>query len=359
MKAKTKAKFMKILKELELRKGITKEEIRPSIVKKEAIVKEIMDLLKKYKTIAIVDLERTPSRQYKEIKRKLSKRAFIKMYKNRLFLRAAEKVGLKNVDLLKPYLTGSNVFIFTDMNAYELTLLLNKLATKRYAKPGDIATEDIYIPAGPTGIPPGPMLSVFGKFRIPTQVREGIIWVAKDTRVVKAGEEINPDLIALLQKLDIAPMEVKLRVKAVWDEGVVIPAEELVIDIDAFKDELMKAVNIAREVAVETALPLPDVLPEIIRRAYIRATALVAEAGFVTPETAEQVFKAAITKAMVLGAILSTKAPDLGIEVALPAVAPAAAPQPAEEKKEEEEEEEKEEEVSEEEIAEGIASLFG
>jgi len=360
MKGKTKAQLLKVLRKLEESKKVTKHRVRPAILRKQQIVQEIRDLLRKYRCIAIISLDGVPTPQYKKIKQELSKYGFIKVYKNSIFLRAAREEGIANVDELEKYLVGTNAFMFTNMNPYELALLLDKLIAPKYAKPGDTATDDIYLPEGPTGIPPGPMLSVFGKLRIRTQVREGVIWIAKETKVASAGDEISPELASLLRKLNIKPVVVKLRPRVVWEEGNVIPAEQLRVDVDAFKNDLLQAVSVVREVAIEAALPLPEILPEIIARAYRRAAVLAGEAGFVTPETAAEVFKRAMTKALALALQLKQSAPDLGIEVDVQVPAtPAVAGAPTEEKEKEEEEEEEEEEVSEEEIAEGISSLFG
>ena len=358
MKGSTRAKLIKLLKELEAREKIkAKPKIRPALIKKQQLVNEIKELLKKYKVLAIIDLYKTPTPQYKRIKFELEKYGFVKVYKNVLVKRAMEELGLPGVKELEPYLTGTNAFVFTNLNPFELSIMLDKLVEMKYAKPGDVATDDIYLPQGPTGIPPGPMLSVFGKLRVPTQVREGVIWIAKDTRVAKAGDTISPELASLLRKLDIKVIAVKLKLKAVWDSGLVIPAEKLKVDIESFKNELMTAVRAAREVAIEVAMPLPDIMPEVISRAVRRAIALASEAGFVTPETAEFVIRSAISKALALAAAIAPKAPELELKIQ---VAAAPAPKPEEGKKEEEEEKEEEkEEVSEEEIAEGIASLFG
>ncbi len=357
MKGNTRAKMLKLLEKLSKEEKVQKTRVRPAIVKKQATVGELKKLLQNYKTIGFIDLEGIPTPQYKQIKKELEKYGFIKVYKNSLFLRAAKEIGLRNLDKLEPYLTGTNAFIFTNLNAYELVLMLEKHTALRYAKPGDKATDDIYLPQGPTGIQPGPMLSVFGKLKVPTQVREGIIWIAKDTRVAKAGDAISPELASLLRKLGIRPIHVKLRLKVVWDNGLVLPSDKLVVNIEEFKNELIGAVSVAKELAAEAALPLPEVLPGAIARAHLRAIALISEIGLLTPETAEIVIRSALSKALVLAANLAQKVPDLGLSISLPPTAPQPQAAPAEEKKEEEEEEK--EEVSEEEIAEGISSLFG
>ncbi|MCD6324520.1 MAG: 50S ribosomal protein L10 [Desulfurococcales archaeon] len=356
MKGSTKASMLKALQLVKSKESTKKERVRKAIVEKSRVVEEIKQYLSKYGVIAIFDLEGIPSSQYKKIKSELERYGPIKVYKNNVFLRAAKDVGIPGIDELAQYLTGVNAFLFTEANPYEVALKVEKVVAPKFAKPGDKAESDIYVPEGPTGIPPGPMLSVFGKLKIRTQVREGIIWIAKETKVAGPGDEISSDLASLLRKLGIKPIMVRLKIKAVWDRGKLYSAEDLRIDVESFKGDVLQAVAAAREVAVEAAMPLPDIMPLIISRAYRRAEMLAAEAGFVTPSTAESVFRVAVGRAMALAVEVVKREPEIGIEVAVQA------PQlqqetKAEEKKEEEEEEEKE--VSEEEIAEGIGSLFG
>ncbi len=359
MKGSTRSKLIKLLKELERREKEKKPKIRHALLKKQAIVEEIKKLFSQYGVVAIIDLFKVPTPQFKRLRKELEKYGFIKVYKNSLFLRAMKDLNLKGIDELSTYLTGTNAFLFTNMNPFELALIIDKLSDMRYAKPGDVATDDIYLPQGPTGIPPGPMLSVFGKLRVPTQVREGNIWIAKEVRVAKKGDVISPELASLLRKLGIKVIEVKLKIKAVWDHGLVIPSEKLKLDLSEYRSELEKALSTARCLAVELALPIPEVMPQIIAKAVRTAMVLTSESAFITPTTAELVVRSAISKALVLAQVLMSKEPKLELGVAVP-TAPQPQPPKEEEKKEEKEEkEEKKEEVSEEEIAEGIASLFG
>ncbi|MEM1786966.1 MAG: 50S ribosomal protein L10, partial [Zestosphaera sp.] len=280
--------------------------------------------------------------------------------KNTIVIRALRELSLPSLEEFLNFLTGPNLFIFTNLNAFMLANLVDKVVVLRYVKPGEKAPADIYVPEGPTGIPPGPMMSVFGKLKIRTMVREGIIWIAKESKVASAGDVVSPELASLLRKLDIKAYPVKLSIKAVLDEGIVIPAERLKLDIESFKKELLAAVQTSRIVAVETALPLPEVMPEIIVKAYMRAVNLACEIGYVTPETTHLVLRSAVSKAQTLAATLMQKYPELNIPVV---TQPAVATQPPQEvkkpEKEERAEEEEEKKISEEEIAEGISSLFG
>ncbi|MEM4823520.1 MAG: 50S ribosomal protein L10 [Zestosphaera sp.] len=360
MKGSTRNKLLKLIQDVRVAEKTRRVVIRKSIVEKEVVVNEIKKLLSTYKTLGVVSLEGVSARELAEIKKSLSKYGVVKVLKNTIVIRALRELSLPSLEEFLNFLTGPNLFIFTNLNAFMLANLVDKVVVLRYVKPGEKAPANIYVPEGPTGIPPGPMMSVFGKLKIRTMVREGIIWIAKESKVASAGDVVSPELASLLRKLDIKAYPVKLSIKAVLDEGIVIPAEKLKLDIESFKKELLAAVQTSRIVAVETALPLPEVMPEIIVKAYMRAVNLACEIGYVTPETTHLVLRSAVSKAQTLAATLMQKYPELNIPVV---TQPAVATQPPQEvkkpEKEERAEEEEEKKISEEEIAEGISSLFG
>ncbi|MEM1796334.1 MAG: 50S ribosomal protein L10 [Zestosphaera sp.] len=360
MKGSTRNKLLKLIQDVRVAEKTRRVVIRKSIVEKEVVVNEIKKLLSTYKTLGVVSLEGVSARELAEIKKSLSKYGVVKVLKNTIVIRALRELSLPSLEEFLNFLTGPNLFIFTNLNAFMLANLVDKVVVLRYVKPGEKAPANIYVPEGPTGIPPGPMMSVFGKLKIRTMVREGIIWIAKESKVASAGDVVSPELASLLRKLDIKAYPVKLSIKAVLDEGIVIPAERLKLDIESFKKELLAAVQTSRIVAVETALPLPEVMPEIIVKAYMRAVNLACEIGYVTPETTHLVLRSAVSKAQTLAATLMQKYPELNIPVV---TQPAVATQPPQEvkkpEKEERAEEEEEKKISEEEIAEGISSLFG
>ncbi len=326
-------------------------------------VNELTALLKKYPVVIIADLMKVPTSRLQRIKRKIYQmfgdHVVLRVTKNTLFRIAMKKAGLDPTPLEK-YLTGTNLFIFTDLNPFEVAMAIDKIKVTAPAKPGMTVETEVVLPAGDTGLKPGPIMSVFGKLKVPIRVQKGTIWIAKDTVVAKPGDTISMELASLLQKLGIEPIVVKLKFKAAYDHGVVIPGEELVLDLNKYREELSKAVAEALWLGVEIGYPEPEVLKLAIPLAVRRALAVSAEAGYITPENAEYVISTAIAKAMAVVAALGDKAKELGIEVT---VAQPSAKPPEEGKKEEEEkkeaEEEKKEEVSEEQLAAGLEALFG
>ncbi len=319
-------------------------------------VEYLTKLFKQYPVFAVADLTGFPTNQLQKLRKKLHKKIVMRVSKNKLILRAMRNAGI-DTSKIEHYLTGQNLLLFTTLNAFELGLLLDKHRAQTYYKPGEVTDKEIVIPAGNTGLSPGPILSTFSKLRIPTRVQGNSIVIAKDTVVAKPGDVISEELASLLQRLGIALKEVKLKVKFAYDGGVIIPGDQLVLNLEEYEKNLMNAHLDALKLGSEIAWPVPEILELSLTKAVRQALALAAEAGFVTPDTAEYVFRQAIMKALALAAEVSKYAPDLGLEV--PTVKPAKEKKEEEKKEEEEKTEEEQETVSEEELAEGLGALFG
>lgn len=321
----------------------------PEWKKREA--KLLTKLLKEYRVVAIADLTKLPSAQLQEIRKTLRNKVYMRVTKNTLMSKAIDEVlnVRKNIAKLKSYLKGSNIFLFTNMNPFELYMLLEKYKIPAYAKPGDIAEKEIVIPAGNTGIPPGPIFSVFGKLKIPTKVQEGTIWVTKDTVVAKPGDKISTELASLLQKLEIMPMEIGLRLKVVYEDGIILEPKDLKINIEEYKEKIREAFMNAYKLGVEVAFPEKEIIELTLLKAQLNALALAIETEFIVPETLPYMLSKAMLLANILASNIASKAPELEL---------GATAKPREEEKEEEKG--KEEEVEkEEELAAGLEALFG
>ncbi len=311
-------------------------------------VAELMELLKTHKGFMIASIDGFPADKLHEIRKRMREEVKIRVTRNSLLSISISSAGL-NAEDLGEYLKGPNAVMFFNSNPFEVNIKLSKFKLKRFAVPGDKADEDVVIPAGDTGIPAGPMLSVFGKLKIQTRVQDGKIVIAKDTIVAKRGETIPAELAPILQKLGIQPVNLQLRIKAAFYEGRIIPGESLSIDLDQYRTELLRAHNESMALGMEAALPIPQLLSLSIASAVKRAVALSGEIGYVTPENVALVLSAAVARAYQLATLVSGKV-DLGLK--------APAQQQQAEQKEKKEEEEKKA-PSDEEIAGGLSSLFG
>ena len=219
-------------------------------------------------------------------------------------------MGLKrlkkpNLDELAERLKDQVALIFTDLDPFELSIRLERSKIDLPAKAGDIATDDVVIPAGNTGIPPGPVLSDFKLLGIPTKIDMGNIMVTKDTTVVRKGEVISQKLASLLTRLGIKPIKAGLSIKLAYSDGMLFTEEELKVDLAEYEEKVSRAHRDAISLAVQAGYPAPEALPMVVAKAYREAMSLACSCGYTSPETIVQVLRAAEAKARSLYRVLS------------------------------------------------------
>ncbi|RLF10890.1 MAG: 50S ribosomal protein L10 [Thermoprotei archaeon] len=274
--------------------------------RKEALVKTLMDLLEKYRVVAIADVTGLRANQFQRLRMKLRGIAEVKMAKNTLMRIAIERLLDKKPELKKlaEYLTGSNAFVFTNESAFALYMLLERNKVSAKAKPGDKASKDIYIPAGNTGLPPGPILSMFKMLKVPTRIEEGSIYVSKDTLVLKKGEVISREAADLLSKLGIEPIEVGLKVKTAYEDGLILTEQDLALDLEAYKGQLAEAYSNALRLSIAVTYPTVDNAELLLAKAQSEAWNLAVNAALPVKEAVEMLLQRAEAEARALEAIL-------------------------------------------------------
>ena len=279
---------------------------------KKEIYDDLIELLNKYSVIAVADLQKVRSSQIQEIRKKLRGKAELIVAKNTILRKAAEKAAgqKEKVNQFADSLTGSKVLIFTQMNPYELIIFLNKNKVRVPAKGGDIATGDIMIPGGNTGLQPGPVISEFNEAKVQTRIEGGSIFVAKDTIVVTKGDVIPVKTASLLSKLGMKPMEAGLSLSYAYDNGLVLGPNDLAFDLDKMRADITSAARMAFGVAVEANIMLPETAPMIISKAYRQAVAVSVEASFFTKETTNLIIQKAYANMNALSSAISAVKPE-------------------------------------------------
>ena len=201
-------------------------------LEKQKVVDETVKLLKEYQIIGAADLTKVGSGMLQDMRRLLRGQVLIKGIKNTLMEKAMMQAGLEGLEEFISQIKGQNVYIFSNGNPFKLAMTLHNNKAQVFAKAGDIALNDIIVSAGNSGLAPGPLISKFGALGIRTRIESGNIWVTQDTEVAKAGDEISEDLADLLSRLGVKAAEMGLEIKAVYEDGDVIPGEDLLIDMD-------------------------------------------------------------------------------------------------------------------------------
>ena len=266
--------------------------------KKRLIYDELQQLPREYNVIALSKITKVRATQLMMIRKKFRNDIKIRVIKNKVAIRAFEKVkdvvGLEN---LSNQLEGQCALIFTNINPFKLNLIFAQNKVFLPAKGGDIATKEIIVPAGNTGIAPGPVLSEFKTANVPTRIDQGTIWVSKDTLVAKPADVISTQLASLLSKLNVKPIEAGISVNFAVAEGLMLQEQDLLINLEGYKDELIRSFEQAVALATDAGYMTPETVKPLLVKAQQQLTLLASEAGYLTSETAHFVLPRALAQA--------------------------------------------------------------
>jgi len=265
--------------------------------KKAQMYQQMQEMPKKYSVMALVRMEKVRASQLLPLRKKLLGEVEIVSIKDKIAKKAFEKLDVPGAEKMKEMLTGQCVFMFTNMSPFKLNVLLGKNKVLLAARGGNIASMDVVVPPKNTGIAPGPMLTEFKDNKIPTKIDQGTIWILKETTPVKKGEVISTKLAALLGKLDIKPIEARIVLNSALSESILFSEEELVVDVDAFRDKIAQANQNALALSTEIAYVTEDNIAQILAKASQAGISLSVEAAYVTDETKEQILQKAHSQA--------------------------------------------------------------
>jgi large subunit ribosomal protein L10 len=197
--------------------------------------------------------------------------------------------------------------MFTKVNPFQLNLIFDKNKIFLAAKDGDIASNNIVINAGNTGINPGPVLSEFKEANVPTKIDQGTIWVVRDTLVAKPGDRLSGKLASLLSKVGIKPIEAGISVSFAIAEGLVLHDNDLRINLSEYSQGFAKCVAESFALATETGYVTAENIGLLLTKAQQNAVALSMESGYVTESTTVQLLAKCNANASALEAVLVKK----------------------------------------------------
>ena len=330
-------------------------------------VRKIKEFISSYPVVGIVSIHGIPANFFQQLRRTYKENGvYIRVAKKNLIIKALEQLAPEKEGIinLKNFMEGEVALVGTDkMNAFKLFKFIESTKTPAYAKGGEIAPKDIVVPAGETPFRPGPILSEFQSVGLPVAVERGKIVIKKDTVLVKQGERIPKNVAQILTRLDIKPIMLGFEVQAIYEDGITFKPDDLRIDEEQIKTDIITLVRNAFALAISIAWPTSETIVPLIQKAHREAIAVALEAAYPEPEIMDlliqKAFRAAISIALNLPKeALDEKTAELisGVQAQQATVVQEAS---SEERKEEEKKEEKEEKKEEEEALAGLSALFG
>ena len=248
-----------------------KEKKEPSKVKLKE-VELLKSLITKYKTVGLLDINNLPSPQLQSMRKKME--GEIRVTKKRLLRivlkemdKGLEKLGVCLDDIVP-------TLILTNDSSFKLAKFLRQNKIQVPAKAGQIAPKDLIVTAGPTALPPGPIIGELGAAGIKASVEGGKVTVREDSVVVKEGEEIKGNVADILGKLGVKPMEIGLNLVATFEDGSLLKRDILEVDDKVYMDKLKAIVNSAINLSVKIGYVTKDNVQLVLRKAQSELLAL-------------------------------------------------------------------------------------
>lgn len=237
-------------------------------------VEELLRLISTHRVVGIVDMFGMPAPQLQRIRKALRGTALIRMSKKSLIGIAMRESGKEGLKELLNYSSTQPALLFSNVDAFKLYKLVKREKVPAPAREGDVAPRDIVIRAGPTPLPAGPAIGELQKLKIPVMVKDGKIHVREDTTVLKKGEEFTPEIVSLLKKLGIQPMEVTLNLIALYQDGTVFTKDVLDVDEEEYRQMLMHAFRNALNLSLNISYPTKESIRMLLGKAFNNAKAL-------------------------------------------------------------------------------------
>lgn len=270
-------------------------------------INRVEDLAKKYNTIIVSKLFKVRASQLMLLRKNFKSELVMLVAKNKIAALGLRRAGIKHADEFLSKLDGQNALIFTNMNPFNLYLALEKSKVNLPARAGDIATDEIIVPAGNTGIPPGPVLSEFKEANVSTRIESGSIYVSKDSVVATPGDTISPKLAGLLSRLNLKPIKAGMSIFMASSGGLLLLQKDITIDISQYRSDVVRAAGQAMALALDAAYVTPETLPSLLSKGFRSAREVARESGYVTSETAEAVLGLAEAQAKAVLSVAKEK----------------------------------------------------
>lgn len=226
---------------------------RKTVKEKIQKVELVKALIKKYKTLAIIDLRKLSDALFQALRKKIRENGgTVLVLKKPVITRVLESD--KKISRLAAECDKPVALILTNSSPLELNRFFRENRKKRAAKTGEVAPFDIIVPEGETDLPPGPALSELKGAGINVQIKGGKIVVAKESIVAKSGEVLTDLKTKALQKLNIKPFEISAKLLFGYDQSYIYGSNMLNID-DMLNTDISTSLNDAFNLSINAKYP--------------------------------------------------------------------------------------------------------
>jgi len=258
---------------------------------KEVYFVKLKELLSKYPSIFLVNVDNVGSNQMHQIRVALRGKGVVLMGKNTMVRRALRMILSESpqFERLLPHIKGNIGFVFTadDLKDIREIILFNKVAAP--ARAGAFAPKDVTVPGGNTGMEPG-KTSFFQALGIPTKIARGTIEIVSDVKVVTAGTRVGSSEATLLNMLNISPFTYGMTVVQIFDQGNAFGPEVLDIEESDLIDKFLSGIKSIAAISLALNYPTIASVSHSLVNSYknLLAIALTTDYSFEGAEKAKE-----------------------------------------------------------------------
>jgi len=252
---------------------------------------KLKELLAKYPSIFLVNVDNVGSNQMHQIRVALRGKGVVLMGKNTMVRRALRTIlaDSPQFERLLPHIRGNIGFVFTayDLKEVREIILANKVAAP--ARAGAFAPKDVTVPGGNTGMEPG-KTSFFQALGIPTKIARGTIEIVSDVKVVFAGTRVGSSEATLLNMLNISPFTYGMTVVQIFDQGNAFAPSVLDVEEKDLIDRFLSGIKSIAAISLALNYPTIASVSHSLVNSYknLLAIALATEYTFEGAEKAKE-----------------------------------------------------------------------
>ncbi|MDO8554306.1 MAG: 50S ribosomal protein L10 [Candidatus Micrarchaeota archaeon] len=274
---------------------------RKTIKEKVSEVEHIKAEIGKYKTVALINLNKLPDALFQASRKKIRENG------GKVFVLRKPIITrvLASVAKLAPYVKECEkpvALIVTNQSPYELNKFFKQNKKRRAAKTGEIAPFEIIVPEGDTDLPPGPALSELKSAGLNVQIKAGKIVISKDSVVAKVGEAITDPKAKALQKLNIMPFETQVNLLFGYDGHYVYSVDLLNID-DTLNTDLMQSMRDALNLSINACYPTQQNIALLLQEAYRQSLNVSINGNIYSSSSMEQLLSSAVRQGLALDSL--------------------------------------------------------
>jgi len=232
-------------------------------------------LIHEYKNVLIIGVDNVGSNQLQKIRIALRGKAVVIMGKNTMMRKLIRDNLEKNpkLEALLPYIIGNMGMVFTNEDMSQLRTVITSFKVPAGAKTGVTAPDDVFVPAGPTGMDPG-QTAFFQALNIATKIARGAIEIINEVHLIKKGDKVTSSAVALLSKLDIKPFFYGVVVHGVYEDGSIFPVAVLDITQDDILAKFLNGVSQLTALSLAAGWPSQLTLPHYFANGFKKLLAL-------------------------------------------------------------------------------------